>query len=317
MPLPSILKSTAGTCPFCHQKAGIIARARTHSFDEKTLRLILAEIARKHHGDGATVNEALEEGWKQGVAHSMADGTLTQAEETLLREFRVRYDRIVDFEPFSDGFGIMRDAQTATPQSFRTGDGDETRKRVKMLADAGELRVVEGKILPPKIGGMVGGLLLSLAKGGGKAQRPLAAPAGHCPTKSTNSAAGAVQLAGTGMRQNWHFRPSPLLPGATPSRCWGRADLGATRARNAPLRRSGCHPDAVQVAGEASKHLIRRLTTSRNAPLRRSGCHPDAVQVAGEASKHLIRRLTTSSTLSNIIVARARTTQILRYREVA
>ena len=39
------------------------------------------------------------------------------------KKFRVRYDRIVDFEPFSDGFGLMRDAQTAKPQSFRTGDG--------------------------------------------------------------------------------------------------------------------------------------------------------------------------------------------------
>ena len=28
----------------------------------------------------------------------------------------------MDFEPFSDGFRIMRDAQTAKPQSFRTGD---------------------------------------------------------------------------------------------------------------------------------------------------------------------------------------------------
>ena len=37
--------------------------------------------------------------------------------------FRVRYDKIVDFEPFSDGTGIMRDAQTAKPQSLRTGDG--------------------------------------------------------------------------------------------------------------------------------------------------------------------------------------------------
>ena len=27
------------------------------------------------------------------------------------------------FEPYDDGFGIMRDAQTAKPQSFRTGDG--------------------------------------------------------------------------------------------------------------------------------------------------------------------------------------------------
>ena len=33
------------------------------------------------------------------------------------------YDQIVDFEPFSDGFSIMRDAQTAKPQSFKTGDG--------------------------------------------------------------------------------------------------------------------------------------------------------------------------------------------------
>ena len=36
--------------------------------------------------------------------------------------FRVRYDRIVDFEPFADGFGIMRDAQTAKLQSLHTGD---------------------------------------------------------------------------------------------------------------------------------------------------------------------------------------------------
>ena len=35
---------------------------------------------------------------------------------------RVRYDKIVAFEPYSDGFGIMRDAQTARPQTFRTGD---------------------------------------------------------------------------------------------------------------------------------------------------------------------------------------------------
>ena len=36
--------------------------------------------------------------------------------------FRLRYDRTIDFEPFADGFGIMRDAQTAKPQQFRTGD---------------------------------------------------------------------------------------------------------------------------------------------------------------------------------------------------
>ena len=39
------------------------------------------------------------------------------------KRFRVRYDKIVDFEPFEDGFGIMRDVQTAKPQAFKTGDG--------------------------------------------------------------------------------------------------------------------------------------------------------------------------------------------------
>ena len=53
--------------------------ARTHSFGEKTLRLTLADIAKRSYGDGdgASVNQALEEGWKQEVAHSMADGNRT------------------------------------------------------------------------------------------------------------------------------------------------------------------------------------------------------------------------------------------------
>lgn len=37
--------------------------------------------------------------------------------------FRVPYRKIVAFEPFTDGIGIMRDAQTAKPQRFMTGDG--------------------------------------------------------------------------------------------------------------------------------------------------------------------------------------------------
>ena len=37
------------------------------------------------------------------------------------KKFRVRCDKIVAFEPFSDGFGIMRDTQMAKPQSFITG----------------------------------------------------------------------------------------------------------------------------------------------------------------------------------------------------
>jgi hypothetical protein len=35
----------------------------------------------------------------------------------------VRYDRIVSFDPYDDGFGIMREAQSAKRQSFRAGDG--------------------------------------------------------------------------------------------------------------------------------------------------------------------------------------------------
>ena len=39
------------------------------------------------------------------------------------KRFRVAYSRIVAFDPFSDGFGIMREAQTARPQMFITGNG--------------------------------------------------------------------------------------------------------------------------------------------------------------------------------------------------
>jgi len=39
------------------------------------------------------------------------------------KSLRVPYPKIVSFEPFSDGVGIMRDAATAKPQIFVTGDG--------------------------------------------------------------------------------------------------------------------------------------------------------------------------------------------------
>ncbi len=39
------------------------------------------------------------------------------------KRFRIRYDKIVSFDQYSDGIGIMRDAQTAKPQTFRNGDG--------------------------------------------------------------------------------------------------------------------------------------------------------------------------------------------------
>jgi len=39
------------------------------------------------------------------------------------KSFRIRHDKIVSFEPFSDGIGLQRDAATAKPQSFVTNDG--------------------------------------------------------------------------------------------------------------------------------------------------------------------------------------------------
>ena len=62
--------------------------AGSPDFDENQLRLTMAAVAQRSYGNGNTVNQALEEGWKLGVDHSMADGIITQDEETRLREFR-------------------------------------------------------------------------------------------------------------------------------------------------------------------------------------------------------------------------------------
>jgi hypothetical protein len=40
-----------------------------------------------------------------------------------LKAVRVPYAKIVSFQPFSDGIGIIRDASSAKPQIFVTGDG--------------------------------------------------------------------------------------------------------------------------------------------------------------------------------------------------
>ena len=39
------------------------------------------------------------------------------------KRFRMRLDKIVSFEPYADGLGIMRDTQTAKPQMFSVVDG--------------------------------------------------------------------------------------------------------------------------------------------------------------------------------------------------
>lgn len=39
------------------------------------------------------------------------------------KSVRLPYTKIISFEPFSDGIGIIRDTATAKPQIFVTGDG--------------------------------------------------------------------------------------------------------------------------------------------------------------------------------------------------
>lgn len=50
------------------------------------------------------------------------------------KRFRINYNKIVSFEPYSDGIGLQRDAQTAKPQSFLTGDGWFTYNLIVNLA---------------------------------------------------------------------------------------------------------------------------------------------------------------------------------------
>ena len=111
MPLSSLLKSAAGTCPFCRQKAGILSRkhsecrrthqagwnemvqltaqaAASHEFHPNSLQVALAEIARRSFGDASTVNQAVEEGWRRAVRKAAADGSITHEEEFRLRRFR-------------------------------------------------------------------------------------------------------------------------------------------------------------------------------------------------------------------------------------
>ena len=113
MPLSNLLKSAAGTCRFCRQKAGILTRqhsecrrthqagwnemvrlaadaARSHEFNPNSLQVSLAEIARRSYGNGSTVARALEEGWRRAVRNAAADGSITHEEKFRLRRFRDR-----------------------------------------------------------------------------------------------------------------------------------------------------------------------------------------------------------------------------------
>ena len=64
--------------------------ARSHSFDEKNLRLSPAEIVRSSYGEGTTVNETLKEGWNIGVAHAMTHSIISQHQENNISDSRER-----------------------------------------------------------------------------------------------------------------------------------------------------------------------------------------------------------------------------------
>ena len=105
MPLSNLLRTVSGTCcPFCRLKASLLSHERpecrrtyqagwdemeqlaaqaagSRDFDEGHLRLTLSAVAKISYGNEDIVNQALEAGWKQGVAHSMVDGIVTQDQE--------------------------------------------------------------------------------------------------------------------------------------------------------------------------------------------------------------------------------------------
>ena len=101
MPLRQLFQSLNGTCRYCSQQAGIFQRdhpkcrethragwqemvqlaaqaASAHTFNETALRQTLGAIAQRSHATGEDIDRALEEGFRQGVAQAMADGTLTR-----------------------------------------------------------------------------------------------------------------------------------------------------------------------------------------------------------------------------------------------
>ena len=113
MPFSNLLRSAAGTCFFCHKKAGILSRehpicrrtfkagwnemvtlaaeaANSHEFHGNSLRVSLTVIAQRSYGDASTVGRALEEGWRRAVKHAQADRSITHDEEIRLRRFRER-----------------------------------------------------------------------------------------------------------------------------------------------------------------------------------------------------------------------------------
>ena len=104
------MRSAAETCRYCGNKAGLIARehpqcrqthdagfqemvnlsaeaAGSRDFDESHLQLTLSAVAKVSYGNEDTVNQALEEGWKRGAAHSVADKIIRPLEIPVREKF--------------------------------------------------------------------------------------------------------------------------------------------------------------------------------------------------------------------------------------
>ena len=158
MPLSNFLKSAAGTCPFCRQKAGILSRehphcrrtyqagwnemvqlaadaAGSHEFNPNSLQVALTEIARRSFGDVSTVALALEEGWRRAVRKAAADGSITHEEEIRLRRFR-------------DRTGLNRSSAHA---SVTTQLNLKSRRRLLSLTQAAAATVEDGERLLKQI----------------------------------------------------------------------------------------------------------------------------------------------------------------------
>ena len=153
MPLTKVIGSLASTCRYCGRKAGILRRnhqdceethragwremvslvtqaATDHSFNEAALRQSLSAIAQRSYTTDEDIERALEEGWKQAVAHAMSDGIISREEEERLRAFRDHLalednaadaDAIWDLDQAS-GQRLMLEARLAAT-SVRDGDG--------------------------------------------------------------------------------------------------------------------------------------------------------------------------------------------------
>ena len=146
------MKSDAGTCPFCNQKAGILSRshtecrwafqagwnemvrlagsaARSHEFNPNSLQVSLAEIARRSYGNGSTVARALEEGWRRAVRNAATDGSITHEEKFRLRGFgRTLWSGLFS-GPWRKRPTVYRDFFTLQPDSKKS-DGVEALVRL-------------------------------------------------------------------------------------------------------------------------------------------------------------------------------------------